>query len=254
MINEIFINETNQFIERVFNYYNGRINTFNKAVLKIEWVITPNKIIGQTRNPNIVTIYPLVVYYIAQNDFMMKYLLIESVIHELHHVDQVIDYSKMIYDKQYVHVIESAVEKETNIYIINHYDEIQIMFDIDPSILKQFQLYKINEFNSGVYIKRDYNTHILSLVQEIMSIIPKDVESQILETNKTIILEINNESFILRGKGYLIDLFSLNQILYEKYFKYIIYNKYAINYYITDSEIHIKCSVRLYYKLCSEIK
>ena len=81
MINEKFINETNQFIERVFNYYNGRINTFNKAILKIEWVITPSRIIGQTRNPNIVTIYPLVVYYIAQNDFMMKYLLIESVIH-----------------------------------------------------------------------------------------------------------------------------------------------------------------------------
>ena len=52
-----------KFIVDVFNYFNGRVNTFQKARLFINWcnmMNTPNG--GITTNPNCVTIYPNVIY------------------------------------------------------------------------------------------------------------------------------------------------------------------------------------------------
>ena len=250
MINEKFINETNQFIEMVFNYYNGRINTFNRAVLKIEWVITPSRIIGQTRNPNIVTIYPLVIFYIS-DEKTMKYLIIESIIHELYHIDQNINYRMMVSNRKYLYSIESAVEKQTNLYILNNSNEIYNIFGV--SIIDGYQIYKINQFNDGVYIKKNWYDHIINMISEIFIInnLPNDLENNIRNTNKNINIRINNDMIILRSNTKLLSIENINNFFYDKYFKYTTYKISRLEYIITDYDISIGINVRLYKNICN---
>ena len=97
---------TEDFIFKVFNYYNGRINAFNTpAVLSINWV-NYGTIAGSTRLPNIVEIKPMVVlsYILNKNQNLnyFYYYLLETIIHALFHVDQIIDYRRVRMDSKYI--------------------------------------------------------------------------------------------------------------------------------------------------------
>ena len=76
--------QMNEFITNAFNYFNGRINIFNKARLIINWCNMESSCTGGlTTNPNCVTIFPCVIerYSSTEIDFLLNVILI--IIHEL---------------------------------------------------------------------------------------------------------------------------------------------------------------------------
>ena len=68
----------NNLILNVFNFYNGRINVFNKAVLDVNWANQWDSYNGgYSRLPNIVIINPLVIARHANSIYDMYVMIIE---------------------------------------------------------------------------------------------------------------------------------------------------------------------------------
>ena len=91
-----FVTKTENFIRSVFNYYNGRINIFNKAILCIDWVIKRDDVAGYSTQPNIVYIFPRTLMIISNNEDVFKFNIIMTVIHELYHTDQDVVYNHIV--------------------------------------------------------------------------------------------------------------------------------------------------------------
>ena len=78
---QLDVQYVNEFIYKVFNYYNGRINIFNPAVLHIEWVRKMNSENGATtRNPNVITIFPRVIQRYFPDPYWFYYNIILCII------------------------------------------------------------------------------------------------------------------------------------------------------------------------------
>ena len=102
----------NEFIIQVFTYYNGVINKVNyPALLQIEWIDRKDiRSIGISTSPCVVRIYPAVLLRELKtagmlNEYQIKYDLLETIIHELFHTDQVLYYELLqkggFYEKLY---------------------------------------------------------------------------------------------------------------------------------------------------------
>ena len=78
MIND-YIEAVNTNITNVFNYFNGRVNIFQKARLYINWCsVQGSSNGGLTTNPNCVIIYPRVIerYSNSKEEFIINIILI----------------------------------------------------------------------------------------------------------------------------------------------------------------------------------
>lgn len=191
----MIFNELNDFIVDVFNYYNGKINMVNKAVLKIDWA-RRTKELGISILPNIVTIYPRVAFNITSNISMLKINLLETIIHELYHTDQVIDYRLYAVDPVYKHNIETAVEVETATYIVQH------RFEIARRFLVPTDNADITEYNLTLqymycnYYRRTWKHHIAMVISEFIGSEYfnhlYNVLDRYADTNGTVEVEINN--------------------------------------------------------------
>lgn len=164
-------NEINDFIIKVFNYYNGKINPINKAVLDINWCnLNMCDAGGFSRLPNIVVINPMVITRFYYNDeFMIKIQILETIIHELYHSDQIINYQLYMSDINYNKFIEHSCELETVIYIAGHVQEIYNVFGIDIFIDKDRYNKLINYwYYPGVrYQRRNFNDHIFMCIDNL---------------------------------------------------------------------------------------
>ena len=160
----------NGFIISVFDYYNGRINPFNIAKLQIEWTHQYTSSNGATsRNPNVVTIYPLVLDRFFKDPYWFKFNIINCIIHELMHTDQEINFLKMRNDITYRTMIENITEMETFLYISNNRIDIYKKFGLK---FNNMDPYYPALYNSGLetgrrYRRRNYFTHMISILQEI---------------------------------------------------------------------------------------
>ena len=251
------------FITRVFNYYDGYINTFNTpAVLNIDYSLQYNSHIGGTsRNPNVVTIYPYILerYSDSLNEFY--YNLIVTIIHELYHVDQDINYIKMIFDPAYAKQIEYTVEAYTYLYIANHQHEIAQQFGYcDPREYSVYSSFVEEHYETGqLYHRRDYYTHLISILRDIMyddsdeNIIIEWFKQTFLNTESIIEIIINQKMFILKYKDRCIPLAQLNSILEEEFFKYNLRSA-TVEYEWGDANTNVytlviktNCSQQLYH-------
>lgn len=220
----------NDFIYKVFNYYNGKINYFNKAILDIDWAeLNSISNAGTTRNPNLVTIFPKVIMrYNQQYDiFNFYYAIIYTIIHELYHIDQIIDYIKMKNDIKYMEYIERAVETQTVIYISNHIKEISDNFGIEIYDNNSYFSNEIAYWNNGYsYFRRKYDDHLIILLNEIIAnaINTKPlfdaIRYNILTNTGKISITINDFKILIQSDGILINVDDINRMLYEHYFKY----------------------------------
>lgn len=124
----IYSNEINDFIIKVFNYYNGKINIINnKAILNINWKQSKESItMGDCTIPNVITIYPVCIMC-DYNDNELKMMIVETIVHELHHADQLLDY-RLIVDmlilwRQHAnhkrHLIYLLINKNYMIYLVS---------------------------------------------------------------------------------------------------------------------------------------
>lgn len=232
---EAFKADTEQFCRAVFNYYNGRINKLNcPAMLMIEWAdLQSCTFAGVTSNPNIVRIYPKVIYRHANpNDpiFSLRYMIVETVIHELYHIDQLLDFARLPMDPQYSKYIEDAVEVQTAIYISNHVQEIGEQFGlwIEPAGGSFTNM--IARFETGAhYNRKRYEDHVFMAIKEIISgvhdSIMDDIQliirSNIADKVGSIKVQIGNgDIFVIQDGGYVAPIEQINQFLWDNYYKF----------------------------------
>ena len=219
------------FINKVFNYYNGKINTFSKAQLFIEFV-NKSSIAATTKIPNIITVYPLSIIRYAKNEYDLYYLLLESIIHELYHIDQIIDYPRTMRDMYYMAQIECAVEEQTNIYLANHRQEIFEQFGIDVYMNSKL-INNISKFSMGIYHRKRLPNHIIGILKEINSALPLNSKINMDELSFKIINTLNNNGIISLNFNNTIvkstdniDIF--NYVIYNEYFKYELPDPYNV--------------------------
>jgi len=221
------IETVNAFIVSVFNYYNGKINPFNIARLQIDWTHQYGSSNGATsRNPNVVTVYPLVLDRYFENPYWFNFNIINCIIHELTHTDQEINFLKMKSDINYRTLIENITEMETFLYMSNHRIEIQRVFGVKYNNMDP---YYPALYNSGLetgcrYIRRNYYTHMISMLQEITHSESNDIieyfRIAFTDINSVIIMRINNKEFTLKDHLQCMPLLQLNDIMEEEFYKY----------------------------------
>ena len=247
-INRPYLDE---FIQKVFYYYNGKINLHMEAKLKIEWCYNynDNSVVGNTYLPNIVEIYPMnVIKFIHDNTstddkymsaFIFRLRIIETIIHELHHIDQYINQYKIQTSPTYETRIEHPVEFMTYSYMITHIQEILMLADTpNNKMWHDFAYNCIREVFSyidecihgyGPYYKRKtYKDHIFISVCSFMGTQPvKDLidtfRTDLYDHDNDIALLFENEDggvMYLRRYGNLID--------------HKVFNKFVSDYILTE--------------------
>lgn len=216
-----------EFITNAFNYYNGRINTFNnKARLIIDWINHWNDDIGgSTRNPDLVMIYPSVIFRNCNSMYYVYYNILVTIIHELYHIDQNIDYIRYVNDSQYSKMIENAVEIETYLYIANHQHELSQVFGFDDRIYFSDYNKVIRHFEIGArYVRRTYETHMESILSELTmgfnSKVIKTFHEAFNDITSDIDVWLNDMQFYIKKADLCMPIGQLNDILFEECFKY----------------------------------
>lgn len=218
-----------EFIHRVFDYYNGKINIFNdKAKLYIDFAQRWDSGVGGiSRNPNIVFIYPYVIERFTDNEYYFWYNIIVTVIHELFHIDQDINYIRTAVDLDYKNYIEDAVEVQTYLYMANNQKEIAERFGIEDQLRPNQYMPMLEEnFNTGCYYKRkDYLSHMVSMLRDLMyeaydnPTINKFIEI-FNDLDSKIYIHINNIEFVLKDGIYCMGINQLNEIMEDEFFQF----------------------------------
>jgi len=236
-------NAINIFIERVFNYLNGRVNIFNRpAVLEIDWTPCFDSSVGAAaRNPNRVIIFPEVIKRFFPNEYDFYYNIIISLIHELHHVDQVIDYIEMTKNPNYLNDIEYCVEFNSYMYMANN--QIAIEQAIGFRDIHEFTEYmpNITKYEVGhIFHRRDYPTHIISMMQDMVRQhrcqFYDDIMSTFMIPDSIISLIINDKMLDIKIGLECCPLTLLNNILEEEYYKYN-YRRASVKYNLVTNPV-----------------
>lgn len=234
---DLCTNKINDFILRVFNFYNGRINICNRARLQIEWINNHTSVAGSTKNPNVVIIYPLVIEKYSDSEYKFYYIILETIIHELHHIDQVINYPLMVCDTNYLARIECAVEEQTAIYIANNKQEIFENFGINIDYINSTILNNINKYAGFSYNRRRYIDHLIIILREIDALSSsKELCNYICNFNeyKRIIININGSTIDRYD-----DISLTNQFFYDNYFKYSLFQNVNMVFNECNNELYI---------------
>jgi len=214
--------EIDSFIRNAFEFYNGRINKFNnKAELIIEWTHHKNYIMGTSRNPNIVIIYP---YTILESMVSYhKYFAVSTIIHELFHIDQIIDYARYSYDNIYRDSIEYAVEFQTMTYINNNMMEVIKLCDgnaPNPMIRK----IAIGYTRYAPYHRRRLVDHLASIIADlsgntmlsISGLYNNIADALVNYPDKYLFtITINGNTLIVNDHGRVASLYFINKYFYQ---------------------------------------
>lgn len=241
--------QVNDLITRAFAYYDGRINVFNTPVRYfIDFSERKStNFIGTTELPNLVYIYPAVLArYIDPEKLRFKYMysILETVIHELFHVDQVIDYVRMSQDKAYKDAIENAADLQTNIYISNNLNEIEKVFNmqINRDELSYFRK-MINEYSQpgSWYYRKNMLMQLLGIVKEIFSA-ERYIDEMLADLQVPragIKIVIGDQEFTLMDEEYgWRTIQAFNDFMFDNFYKYNRRN-ISVGYGITRGNVII---------------
>ena len=246
-------NEINDFIIKVFNYYNGRINVINKAILDINWCnLNMCNAGGFSRLPNIVIINPMVILRFHEyNEYISKVQIIETIIHELYHTDQLINYNLYISDINFNRFIEHSCELETSIYIAGHRQEIYNIFGIDVNIDKNQYNKIINYwYYPGIeYRRRYFYDHVFMCIDNLCGLgadSGSNVYNLICLTIKdqcSVIININGELIPVYTNGIPMSIDDFNKTM----IKYNCTGEYTPNFDIDiDDNENLLISIKIH--------
>ena len=257
------LNELNNFIIKVFNYYNGKINIINKAVLDINWanLINTNDA-GYSKPPNLIIINPMVIVRFCNGDEVsIKTNIIETIIHELYHTDQLINYKLYLSDNNYRVFIENACEIQTAIYISGHLKEISELLQMNIAFSNKAGFYKRMQYYDlpGIkYQRRYYHDHIFLCIHEICNF-DKDIAEIIydyiknnVENRDNIIININNEVVNVCINNNLLPIEEFNKV----FIKYICNGFYNTTHYATysnNNELIIIINIEVLNTMCKKV-
>ena len=259
--NETTIRFINNFISDVFNHFNGRVNTFNNpARLIIDWCLNnDNKVAGTSSLPNIVRMYPSVILRESEYDInIAKHHIVITILHELFHIDQYIDYPRMKVDSAYQQDIESTADNEAYLYVAQHAFELQRLFGVGVFVDSKMIVNLCDDLGylGHYYHRKTYQSHIMSIVRDMQA----DIESELygpieniledLDTTLEIIIE-DDARFILKKKLDAMPLQQFNDIMYFKYYQYNYHGTKLMLQGYPDIGFHslrikTRCSNRLY--------
>lgn len=222
--------EIDAFILKVFNYYNGKVNIFNQpAVLFVDWLEHPlTKKAAISTNPNIVTMFPKTILRYLHTEREYMYEIIVTIIHELLHTDQVLDYPRMMTDAQYRDQIEHIVEMESHLYLAQHISQIRDDFGLS-NLIDLSQFYSTLELlgceTGQLYKRRDYPCHFVNLIHDMtMGSEPKVTKAlqDIFMNPKSVLIVIFNEQLAFTVKDGLecMPLAQLNHLFFQNFFQY----------------------------------
>lgn len=113
-----------------FKEFNGKVNKVNSNA-RLEVMSVDGVKLGKFKYPNIVYIYIDFIMYTYKEDNLIKIKIIESVIHELFHCDQIINLLYYDNDSEYYNQIESSVVFMTYKYINHNWNYIANRFGLD---------------------------------------------------------------------------------------------------------------------------
>lgn len=222
------IQSINNFILNVFNFYNGKINTFNNAVLDINWAnLCGTSAGGYSKLPNVVKVNPSNIIRYYNDEELIRFAIIETVIHELNHTDQRINYRRMIYDKQYCDHIEAACEYKTIIYIKTHAKDIEKIFGVNATNINLDRLLQYYRQYDCEYVYRTYLDHIYMCLTNMVigngTDIDKDKElysclKESLTSGKDIYLSLNGNTIPISEDGLIISIPEFNSFLHRSGF------------------------------------
>lgn len=211
-------NEIESFILKVFNYYNGKINLFNNnAKLNINWAnMMDTSIGGYSIYPNIVIIYPRIIYRYSQDIEDFKMTVVEVIIHELTHTDQIIDYDLYDSNKEYTDYIEYACQLQAQLYILSNTNDIYNKFGIRINLNKkqQEEIIRFWYYPGVYYNRRKYVDHICMLIYFLYPICDKnkiyEIISSIQNNDKNLIITINNNEIVVKNEYGFVNLNQFN--------------------------------------------
>ena len=232
--------EIKKLIEGLFNKYNGLVNICVPARLEISPIRTLNNHrAGDTVYPNTVIIYSTnIINYSSSTEELITYIA-ETVIHELYHIDQLIDTTKINSDYAYNNSIESAVDFMTYTFITNNFNDITNTINsiLGYNVIKAnsilYYYTSFSKFNSTNnfywYNRKNIYDHIIigfinMLGPAASSMCAKLIEC--FETQKTVTLKINNNILPitwldLQDDSYMIiNINVYNEFVYDNYFKW----------------------------------
>lgn len=234
-------NKINDFVIKVFNYYNGRINLINNnAILDINQCnLIGGDIGGYSVLPNIVKINPLVVIRFYKTENMIKAGLIETIIHELYHTDQIINYQLYMADYNYKNFIEHSCQLQTAIYIAGHMQEINNIFGVNFMDTIDYHKYIESWYYPGVnYERRYFHDHIFMCIDNLCNF-NKDISKSIydfvvdtIKNKKSIIININDKVLKVCMNGIMIPIDDFNKYM-STYHNYT--GSWDCNYHIYDA-------------------
>lgn len=163
----------------LFNFLNGKIN---KKIManSIEFDIpsSPTEF-GRTISSNIVVINLYNIIRFSYNkgytsDEIIRGVILNSVCHELSHLDQDINFSRVRQDNDYMTLIEKSNDANALLFISNNYDVLQTRFGIFDMEL----IYKI-QYTTDIARYSTLYTPIQSKEQKILSVLENLTESDI---------------------------------------------------------------------------
>lgn len=248
-----------KFAYRVFNFYNGKINIYNDAIMEVSWLYCIGSTrVATARNPNHITLFPMVLLRVFEpNSYWFWFNLYAAIIHELFHTDQLISYIRMRNDPDYMRLIESHVEMETYLYIGSHLNELQ-QFGLDDRVGAMNYYGFAAGFETGsLYQRGNYMEHMISMLKDILYLDEHPVLDEFRYIfsipESRIDCKINEVYFNLKTEDRLFPIEKLNKIFEEQFFKYSLWrgevciNSNMHNHYV----LHISTSCRN--NMCSTI-
>ena len=219
------------FIIKVFDYYNGKINIFNKARLVLNWASTNvTQRAGFTRLPNIVMINAgsMMSYVDSDNTYekdsfgyiqFLYCITLETIIHELYHVDQIIYYKSYDKDVNYNTYIENAVEFMTHSYIANNVQDICYRFGIIVSY--EIVIENMNRYLGYYYQRKDINYHISTIIADIVDYVEMDTLMNVLANPKGhVVIAFDDDVYHLKYETDYMPVEEVNELFTRLYYKY----------------------------------
>lgn len=216
------------FAEVVYGYYNGKINGLKSHSFDIiseepAYEIFGTNIFGHLE----IILCGRDIMYNSENE--IKCSIIVTVIHELFHVDQIINYSAYSNNKEYMNKIEVDATCMTYLYLLNNSKELREVFSVIPSkrFIDSWEEYVMSHANYYERINSTYSyySHRLSSLgiysNTILELLDRDLYVVMADKSDT------DNGFWIKKNG----VFNNDMSLFEK-ISFDIYNKLNQGYHI----------------------
>ena len=204
-LNETNINKITEVICETYQKFNGFINPVNPSggLIIMPFYASPMNKLAST-NGYVVKIYPLNIFWMYGENW--KAAAIYTVLHELSHMDQDINFYLYAQDPNYAKAIENTNDINTAHFILNSINSDSII-DIDVTtmatqILQNTDLYSEHNQYRSISIQRVYGRTFESLLNKAGFF--TDFSSNMLDTFKnlnvhdSIVFTIKDENSVIK--------------------------------------------------------